>query len=188
MMRSLPNLTVVCPGDAVEVRLALQTALKMAGPVYLRIGKKGEPIVHDQDPEFEIGKGIIVTRGEHVCLLSTGNMLPVAVEAANRLSSEGWSAQVVSMHTVKPLDHKLLHTIFETFQVVVTLEEHSRIGGFGAGVAEWMADNARTGTALLRLGTPDAFIHRSGNQIRARELAGLDAAKVAALILEKLHA
>lgn len=186
-MRALPNMTVICPGDSVEVRLALQAALELSGPVYLRIGKKGEPVVHERDPDFEIGKGIIIVQGRQVCLLNTGNTLKVAIDAASLLDRKGVSTQVISMHTVKPLDHRLLNKIFKEFQIVATIEEHSRIGGFGAGVAEWLADNNDSKAVLLRMGTPDAFIHRSGNQTQARQVAGLNANRVAENILDTIH-
>src|SRR5919202_2801879 len=132
-LRALPNMTVVCPGDAFEVRAALRAALAHDGPVYIRMGKKGEPRVHDAVPAgFRLGRGLVLREGERVCLLSTGNMLPVAVEAGDRLRESGRSARVVSLPTVKPLDAALLADCFARFDVVATLEEHSLIGGRAA--------------------------------------------------------
>src|SRR2546425_3281788 len=107
-LRVLPNMTIVCPGDATEVRLAIRAALRQDGPVYIRLGKKGEPVVHERAPEFAIGKGIVLRAGDDVCLLSTGTVLPLALETATLLERAGVSAQVVSLHTVKPLDEGLL--------------------------------------------------------------------------------
>src|SRR5262249_29316868 len=117
LLRALPQMTVVCPGDPVEVRLALRAALQEPGPVYLRLGKKGEPVVHHEWPTFEIGNAIILRPGRDVCILSTGNMLPVAIDAGEKLGRHGLSAQVVSFHTVKPLDEKLLAHAFAAFPV-----------------------------------------------------------------------
>ncbi|MBC8232347.1 transketolase [bacterium] len=183
-LRALPNMTVVCPGDTWEVRLAVRAAIKHDGPVYIRLGKKGEPVMHEQAPEFVIGKGIIVRGGNDVCLLSTGNMLPVAVQAAEELDSRGVSAQVISLHTVKPLDEELLAEVFSKFTVVVTVEEHSVLGGLGGSVAEWLADGPPQKARLLRMGTPDAFLHGAGGQDYARECLGLTPKNIAEKTLQ----
>jgi transketolase len=176
MMRVLPNMTVVCPGDAVEVRLGLAAAFKHGGPVYIRLGKKNEPIIHGDEPDFQIGKGIIIREGgEEVCFLSTGNVLPVVMEAANILATQGIDAQVVSMHTVKPLDECLLETVFSQFKSVATVEEHSLIGGLGGSVAEWLCNQGSRRAVLLRFGTKDEFIHGAGKQKAARQGVGIDA-------------
>jgi transketolase len=182
-LRVLPGMTVVCPGDACEVRLALRAALSQDGPVYLRLGKKGEPVVHRQPPEFVIGKGITVRAGTDVCLLSTGNMLPVAVAAAEELATQGVFARVVSLHTVKPLDSDLLAGLFASFPLVATVEEHSVLGGLGGSVAEWLADRPPQHGRLLRIGTADHFLHEAGEQEHAREHYGLTTEKIAAKIL-----
>jgi len=179
-LRVLPNMTIVCPGDAMEVRLAIRAALRQGGPVYIRLGKKGEPAVHERAPEFAIGKGIVLRAGEDVCLLSTGTVLPLAVEAAARLSKDGVSAQIVSLHTVKPLDEDLLADVAARFPLLVTLEEHSVLGGLGGSVAEWLADRSAPGARLLRIGTADEFLHGGGGQDHAREHFGLTAERIAA--------
>ncbi|MBI5629795.1 MAG: transketolase [Elusimicrobia bacterium] len=172
-LRALPNMTVLCPGDAVETRLALRAALGLSGPAYIRIGKKGEPVVHQSPPRFEIGKGILLKEGKDVCLLSTGNTLPLALASAEILGTKGISIRVVSLHTVKPLDEELLRAAFSKRMFVATLEEHSVIGGLGGAVAEWLADHPHVGARLLRLGTPDEFLHEVGEQEHAREFFGL---------------
>lgn len=179
LLRALPNMTVVCPADSWEVRAALGAGLKRNGPVYMRLGKKGEPVVHKQAPEFVIGKGIVVRDGDKVCLLGTGNMLPVVVDAAARLADHGISARVVSFHTVKPLDEQLLAEAFRHFAVVATIEEHSLLGGLGGSVAEWLADQPPQRARLLRMGTPDAFLHEAGEQDYARERFGLTSVDIA---------
>jgi transketolase len=187
IMRVIPNMTVICPGDAFEVRAAIRAALKHDGPVYLRIGKKNEPLVHKDVPEFEIGKGIIIHEGNDVCLLSTGNMLPIAVEAGKKLSNQGTSTQVVSLHTVKPLDAELLSKIFEKFKLIVTIEEHSLLGGLGSAVSEWLVDNISDKAKLLRIGTNDVFLHKVGEQEYARKQFGLTAEAITKKVLDNYN-
>lgn len=184
-MRILPNMTVVCPGDAWEVRLALKAALKQKGPVYIRLGKRGEPIVHQRAPDFIIGKGIIVHKGNDVCLLSTGNILPVVIKASEKLDKDGISAQVVSFHTVKPMDEVLLSEVFSKFTLVVTVEEHSVLGGFGSSVAEWLSDQPSQKAHLLRLGTADKFLYEAGEQNYARQHFGLTSESIATETLKR---
>jgi transketolase len=188
LMRLLPGMTILCPGDPAEVRLALRASLKHPGPVYIRIGKKGEPAVHPSPPEFQIGKGIVVQPGTDVCVLSTGNLLPVAVGAAQELKKHGLSCQVVSLHTVKPLDETLLRDAFGRFSVIATLEEHSRLGGLGGGVAEWLADQHFPDARLIRLGIDDVFVHKSCDQDIAREDFGLTPAQISKRLREALPA
>jgi transketolase len=187
-LRSIPNMVVICPGDAFEVRAALRASMQQDRPVYIRMGKKGEPVVHPGRIEnFRIGTAITVSEGEDVCLLSTGNMLPEVIEAAHKLEEKGISAQVVSFHTVKPLDQACLKDAFGRFRLVATIEEHSLIGGFGAAVSEWLADSETTPRKFLRFGTPDAFFKKSGEQEYAREMLGLSAHQIADKIVHALH-
>jgi transketolase len=187
-LRSIPNMVVICPGDAFEVRAALRAAMQQDRPVYIRMGKKGEPVVHAGPIEnFQIGKAIPVSDGKDVCLLSTGNMLPEAIEAARKLKERGISAQVVSFHTVKPLDEAFLKEAFSRFTLVATIEEHSLIGGFGAAVSEWLTDSRTTNRNFVRFGTPDAFFKKSGEQEYAREMLGLSAHQIADKIIHALH-
>jgi transketolase len=187
-LRSIPNMVVICPGDAFEVRAALRASMKQDRPVYIRMGKKGEPVVHSGSIEnFQIGRAIRVSDGKDVCLLSTGNMLPEAIEAAHKLKGKGISAQVVSFHTVKPLDEAFLKDAFDRFRLVATIEEHSLIGGFGAAVSEWLTDSRTTNQNFLRFGTPDAFFKKSGEQEYAREMLGLSAHQIAEKIAHALH-
>jgi transketolase len=187
-LRSIPNMVVVCPGDAFEVRGALRAALQQDRPVYIRMGKKGEPVVHKGPlADFAIGKAITISEGSDVCLLSTGNMLPEATLAAHQLNENGISAEVVSFHTVKPLDEDCLRNAFAKFRLVATLEEHSLIGGFGAAVSEWLVDTETPHKKFLRFGTPDSFFKKSGEQEYAREVLGLTGHQIAEKILHALH-
>ncbi len=174
LMRSLPGMTVVCPGDAVEVRLALKSAIALGKPVYLRLGKKNEPVVHKHEPDFSIGKAIVAKKGSDMCLLSTGNTFSLADEIVKNLDKKGISVELVSMHTVKPLDNDLLNTIFKKFPVVATIEEHSRIGGIGAALEEWLFEHGLNRTVeLIKFACHDRFINLSCNQKNARNISGL---------------
>ena len=156
-----------------EVRGALEAALKSDHPSYIRIGKKGEPVIHKIQPEFTIGKGITVREGAKVCLLSAGTILPVALGAADLLTQKGHSTQVVSFHTIKPLDVELLTKVFAQFRVVATVEEHSVLGGLGGSVAEWLSEQSQGLARLVRFGTRDEFLHLTCEQEEAREHFGL---------------
>lgn len=184
IMRVLPNMTVICPGDAFEVRAALKAALNHNGPVYLRLGKKGEPLVHKEMPDFRIGKAIVVNQGKDICLLSTGNMLPIAIKVGEMLSNKGVSTQVVSFHTIKPLDKELLSEAFKKFKLVVTIEEHSLLGGLGSSIAEWLVDQNLENSKLIRLGTEDKFLHKVGDQEYARQSFGLTADSITSKVLK----
>lgn len=180
-LRCLPEMRVVCPGDSIELRCALRQLLRSAnGPAYLRLGKKGEPVVHNSEPPFEVGKALVVRPGRLVALLSTGNLLPEAVAAARLLSEQGIEAEVTSFHTVKPLDQDYLKRVFGEFELVVTLEEHSLLGGLGGAVSEWVCDQLHWPKArLVRCGTPDRYPHEAGDQEYYRRQFGLDGASIA---------
>lgn len=177
-LRAFPNMTVICPGDAWEVSAAIQAAVKLNGPVYIRLAKKNEPLVHAQAPEFEIGKGIIIKTGSDICFINTGNTLPMAMQAANELAKSGISVQVVSMHTVKPLDKDLLTDVFSRFSNVISIEEHSLIGGFGSAILEWLNQQEPMKGKLSTIGTKDAFMYQGGDQEYARDFFGLNIQRI----------
>lgn len=186
ILRVLPNLVVVAPADAVEARLALRAALSQEAPVYLRLGKKGEPLLHKGAPDFALGRGITLRQGRDACLLATGTVTACCVKAAELLAARGVEASVVDMHTVKPLDGPLLEECFARHPLVVTVEEHWLAGGFGSAVAEWKTDGQVGGARLKRLGVPDTFLHRTGSQGNARRLVGLDPEGITATVLAEL--
>jgi len=187
ILRCFPNLTVLCPADAMEVGPALEAALALPGPTYIRLGKKGEPTIHEKPPLFEVGRGLVMREGTDVCLLGMGTMTAVALEAAKRLMAHGISARVVSMQTVKPLDTNLLHESFERFRLVAVIEEHSIIGGLGSAVAEWLATQGPRRGVLEAIGTPDAFISAAGSQQWMREQCGLTPEAVAERIARRFR-
>lgn len=172
---ALPNMTVLAPGDAFETRAALRAALNHDGPVYIRLGKKGEPKVHGAVPAFTIGKAINMVDGSDICIISSGTVLPVAMEAGKRLSEAGISARVVSLPTVKPMDEALLAECAARYPVIATVEEHSILGGVAARVSQWMTANQVTGMRLLAFATADRFLKTAGEQDYAREQYGITA-------------
>ena len=174
VLRSLPNMTIICPSDAIEVRCALRSCVTYDKPAYIRLGKKNEPLVHNDEPHFEIGKGIIIRPGEKICLLATGTILPAASKIADFLKQNRINAQLVSLHTIKPLDDILLTTITNEFPLIITIEEHSLIGGLGSAISEWISDYSETEVRLCRFGTPDKFLKESGNQENARNMARIN--------------
>ncbi|MEW6368790.1 MAG: transketolase C-terminal domain-containing protein [Acidobacteriota bacterium] len=189
ILRALPDMTVVAPGDAIELRCAVRAALRHDGPIYIRIGKKGEPDVHRTEPELRFGKAIRIREGRDACILSTGTMLPVAVGAAELLAAEGLSVGVESFHTIKPLDEERLEGLGRTCRLLVTLEEHSRIGGLGGAVSEWLAGAGREVEAKLVIcGVDDAFMLEIGTQDYARRKFGLTPEAVAAKLRTGLGA
>ncbi|OGQ46281.1 MAG: transketolase [Deltaproteobacteria bacterium RIFCSPLOWO2_02_FULL_46_8] len=184
LLRVLPNMTVLCPGDAMEVRATLRAAIRHSGPVYLRLGKKGEPVVHQTIPSLTIGRALEMAAGKDLCLLSTGNILPLAMDVARQLEQSKLSTRVISFHTVKPLDATLLTEIFIKYPLVVTLEEHSLLGGFGSAIAEWKTDYSEGKGKLIRFGTGDDYIHITGDQNYARARFGLTCDLLCKKILE----
>ena len=175
ILRSLPGMTVLCPCDSVEVRLMLRESLKHNGPIYMRIGKKGEPAVHETPPALKIGQSITVRQGSDVCLLSTGNVMPMVLEAADSLEKEGISVCVESFHTVKPLDTKRLGEVFRHYRIVGAVEEHNQIGGFASAIAEWATAQEELVGRLVGFSLADRFLHEIGSQRYAREQLGLTA-------------
>ncbi|MFA5181844.1 MAG: transketolase C-terminal domain-containing protein [Syntrophales bacterium] len=186
-LRALPNMQIIAPVDPREVRLALRAALQQDHPVYLRLGKKGEPAIHDQEPPFRIGKGIVLREGKDVCLLGTGTIMPVVLDAATELEKRGISSQVVDFHTIKPLDEPLLAQISAQVRLVVTVEEHNLAGGFGSAVAEWFCKGPSKRARLLCKGVPDQFFCMAGNQDYAREYFGLTPEGIADDIEKKMN-
>jgi transketolase len=186
-LRALPGMIVVCPADAVEVRLAMRALLAQDQPAYLRMGKKGEPVIHQSEPRFVLGKVLPVQPGKDVCLLAAGTVLPLVLETAAELAKQGITAEVVSFHTIKPLDEEYLRTAFDRFRLVATVEEHGLIGGLGSAVAEWLIDLPdRPPGKLLRFGSGDHFLHEAGDQEHARRHYGLTAERISQKITQQL--
>ena len=158
LMRTIPGMTILNPADDVEARAAVKAAIEMEGPVYLRFGRLAGPIFHDPETyQFEIGKGITLREGKDVTLVATGLMVSEALDAAEQLAAEGISARVVNIHTIKPLDVDLIAKAAAETGLLITVEEHSIIGGLGAAVAEAVCDTCPV--PVVRIGVNDEYGH-----------------------------
>ena len=177
LMRTIPGMTILNPADAVEARLAVEAAIKMQGPCYLRFGRMAVPVIFDKDYKFEIGRGVKLADGTDVSLIATGIEVEQALAARELLAAEGISASVINIHTIKPLDEDLVVAEAQKTGAIVTCEEHSIIGGLGGAVAECLS--AKCPTPVLRVGVEDTF-GRSGPAKELVSYFGLDAAAIAA--------
>ena len=177
LMRTLPGMVILNPADAVEARLAVKAAIEYNGPVYLRFGRMAVPVIYGDDYKFEIGRGVKLADGKDVSLIATGIEVEQALLARELLASEGISASVVNIPTIKPLDEELVIAEANACGAVVTCEEHTVIGGLGAAVAECLSE--KRPTPVLRVGVNDVF-GRSGPAKELVSYFGLDAAAIAA--------
>ena len=164
ILRALPNMTVVAPGDPIEAGLATRAIINWPGPCYLRLGRAGEPRIHQPEVDFQIGKAITVREGRDLTLIATGGLLYNAVQVAEQLSQRGIQARVLSMHTVKPLDTEAVLAAARETAAIVTIEEHSVIGGLGSAVMESLADCGTTNVRVKRIGLPPTFVSEVGCQ------------------------
>ena len=155
LMRAVPNMTVIVPADGVETRQAVLAAAAYDGPVYIRLGRPKVPVLLGEDYEFEIGKGVVLRDGSDVTLVATGIMVSKAVEAAEALATEGVTAAVVNISTIKPLDDAVLVAMAQKTGAVVTCEEHNIYGGLGSAVAEVLVENCPV--PMARVGVEDSF-------------------------------
>ncbi len=154
IMRSLPNMVVIAPADALETSLAIKAAVEHRGPVYVRLGRGEAPIIY-KELNYEIGKAVTLYDGKDVTLIATGIMLGRALEAAKRLKIMGVEARVIDMHTIKPVDKEVILKAAEETKGIITLEDHNVLGGLGSAVAEVVAEENKT--KVKRLGIPDTF-------------------------------
>ena len=158
LMRSIPGMTVICPSDDVEARAAVNAAYEFEGPVYLRFGRSGVPVFHDEDSfKFEIGKGEVLQDGNDVAIIATGLMVCEAMKAGEAMKADGINARVINMATIKPLDEELVLKAAKECGKIVTCEEHSIIGGLGEAVSSLLAE--KLPTPVRRIGVNDEFGH-----------------------------
>jgi transketolase len=173
ILRALPEMTVIAPGDPFEAEAATHAAAEHDGPCYLRLGRAGEPVVHISQADFRIGKAIRVREGDALTLISTGAMLRTAVDIADVLAANGSPARVLSMHTLKPLDTDAVLAAAQETGAIVTIEEHSITGGLGGAVAECLAEYGELRVPFKRFGIPASFSASPGTQEYLREQCGL---------------
>lgn len=187
ILRSLPGMVVVAPGDPLETEAATRAVTAHAGPCYLRLGRAGEARVHRTQIDFILGEAIEMREGKDVTLISTGGMLGTAMQVADLLCETGVQTRLLSMHTVRPLDTAAIESAMRETGAVFTLEEHSVVGGLGGAVAEFLAENWESPVAFKRFGLPSEFSCVIGSQEYIRARHGLSAEAVALGIRAKLE-
>ena len=176
LMRTIPGMVVINPADDVEARAAVKAAIEHEGPVYLRFGRLAVPVINDNaDYKFELGKGVTLKEGTDVTIIATGLCVSETLEAAKMLEADGISAKVINIHTIKPLDEELVVAAAKATGKVVTVEEHSVIGGLGSAVCDCLSEKAPT--PVMKIGVNDVF-GESGPALKLIEKYGLDAKSI----------
>ena len=173
LMRTIPGMVVINPSDDIEAKAAVQAAYEHAGPVYMRFGRLAVPVINDKpEYKFELGKGVVLREGKDITIIATG--LPVAncLEAAEKLAADGVDAKVINIHTIKPLDEELVVAAAKETGKVVTVEEHSIIGGIGSAVCDVLS--AKAPTQVMKIGINDTY-GESGPAVELVKKYGLDA-------------
>ncbi len=185
LMRVVPNMTVIVPSDSVETRKAIHAAVKFEGPVFLRISRSPSPVIHTDDYDFEIGKGHMLRSGSDLTIIATGIMVSAGLEVAENLEKQGISATVINIHTIKPIDRELLIKHARETKKVVTMEEHSVIGGLGSAVSEVLASEDIVKHKIIGVndrfgqsGSPPELLHTYGLDPETLLAACLDFMKI----------
>lgn len=173
LMRTIPGMVVINPSDDIEAKAAVKAAVEHEGPVYLRFGRLAAPVINDRpDYKFELGKGVVLREGKDVTIIATGLCVGEALAAADKLAADGVSAKVINIHTIKPLDEELVVAAAKETGKVVTVEEHSIIGGLGSAVCDCLSEKAPT--PVLKIGVNDVY-GESGPALKLIAKYGLDA-------------
>ena len=184
LMRTIPGMTIINPCDDVEARAAVKAALDFNGPVYMRFGRLAVPVINDRETyKFEIGKGVTMREGSDVTIVATGLMVNEAIQASETLKTEGISARVVNIHTIKPIDRELICKCAKETGLIVTAEEHSIIGGLGSAVAETVTECCPV--PVVKIGVNDEFGH-SGPAVELLKEFGLSAENIVKTVKETL--
>ena len=184
LMRTIPGMTIINPCDDVEARAAVRTAVEFNGPVYMRFGRLAVPVINDRETyKFELGKGVVMKDGKDITIVATGLMVNEALEASKVLETEGISARVVNIHTIKPLDKELICRCAKETGVIVTAEEHSVIGGLGSAVAEAVTECCPV--PVVKIGVNDEYGY-SGPAVELLKKFGLCAENIVKTTKEAL--
>lgn len=171
LMRTIPGMTIINPADDVEAKAAVEAAILHEGPVYMRFGRLAAPVFNDADTyKFELGKGIKLREGSDISIIATGLMVSEALKATEILAAEGVSAEVINIHTIKPIDKEIITATAAKTRKVLTVEEHSVIGGLGSAVCDVLAETCPT--KVVKIGVNDEFGH-SGPAVKLLEEFGL---------------
>lgn len=186
LMRALPDVTVVSPADCTEIIKCMMAVAETKDPTYIRLtGSMNMPIVYKEDYNFQIGKAIVLQEGTDICFIVTGSMVYQSLQAAKTLEAEGISCSVINMHTIKPLDKEAIDKANEQHKLIVTVEEHSVIGGLGGAIAEYLAQND-THIPQLIIGIEDFFISAGSYQYQI-ERCGLTATQIKEKVMQRLQ-
>jgi len=186
IMRALPDVTVLAPGDLVEAEYATRAIYEHEGTCYLRLGRGGEKRIHDKIDNFQIGKAIKIKDGEKVAIFSTGAIFDEAVEASEMLKKEGVDPALYTFPTVKPIDRETIEECAKQFDLIVTVEEHNIIGGFGSAVSEVLAELSGKRARSLKIGLNDKYSSIVGSQKYLRDVYGMSSNKIVEKITENL--
>lgn len=182
LMRTIPGMVVINPSDDVEAKAAVRAAIEHEGPVYLRFGRLAVPVINDKpDYKFELGKGVVLREGKDVTIIATGLPVSECLAAADKLAADGIDAKVINIHTIKPLDEELVLAAAKETGKVVTVEEHSVIGGLGSAVCDVLAEKCPT--KVMKIGINDTF-GESGPAVELVKKYGLDADSIYAKVKE----
>lgn len=182
LMRTIPGMVVINPSDDVEARAAVKAAYEHVGPVYMRFGRLAVPVINDrEDYKFELGKGVVLREGKDLTIVATGLPVSNCLEAAEKLAADGISAEVINMHTIKPLDEAAVVAAAAKTGKIVTVEEHSVIGGLGSAVCDVVAEKAPA--KVMKIGVNDTF-GESGPAVELIKKYGLDADSIYAKVKE----
>ena len=187
VMRAMPGLVIVAPGDPIEARAATRAIVGYQGPCYVRLGKAGEPVVHSSPIDFELGRAICMREGQDATLISIGGILQNTVRAAEVLAKQGIETRLLSMHTLKPLDVEAVLAAARETQAIFTIEEHSVLGGLGTAVAEVLAETEGRKAPLKRIGVPPSFSPHIGSQEYMLQCHGLTAEGIAKTVVSTLR-
>lgn len=187
ILRSLPNMTIVSPADGLEAVLAIDTIYHLPSPVYLRIGKKTEPIIYQKPYPFKLGKGVILTQGKDIAVFTTGCITKNVLQAGDILKNKyNIDAAIINIHTIKPIDEELILETSKGKKAIFTVEEHSKIGGLGSSISEIISGYAKM-PVVSRIGTPDEFIKHIGSQEYLRDKLSLSAEGITNTIIKSLR-
>lgn len=182
LMRTIPGMVVINPSDDVEAKAAVRAAIEHEGPVYLRFGRLAVPVINEKpDYKFELGKGVVLREGKDVTIIATGLPVSECLAAADKLAAEGIDAKVINIHTIKPLDEELVLAVAKETGKVVTVEEHSVIGGLGSAVCDVLSEKCPT--KVMKIGIEDTF-GESGPAVELVKKYGLDADSIYAKVKE----
>lgn len=185
IMRCLPNMTVICPGDPWEVEQSIKASVTYKGPMFFRLGKQNEPKINSESAKFEIGKAIQILEGDDLTIITTSNTLELSFKIAQELKSNGKSAALISMHTIKPFDEATLLKVLSKEKPVITIEEHNIIGGLGSAVSEIIAESTFNPT-FKRFGVNDKYSHFVGGHDYIRSKYGLTVENITDQILKQI--